>query len=195
MSQKDVIEVEYEARLMVDEKTYLSLLEKYRKEEHVELVNVNTYFDSEDKYLTNHHMVLRVREIDESKNELTLKIKGENGDEELNHILTISEYKGMLEKNILPECSAKEKLLELKIDLTKLKKITTLKTERLEVHYSDHIFVIDKNYFRNKVDFNVEVESTSKNSAISYLNDHVKEYGLSYKKGYISKSRRAILDL
>lgn len=195
MNQKDVIEVEYEARLMIDEAIYQSFLKKYRNSNCVELVNVNTYFDTIDKSLTNNHMVLRVREIDGNKRELTLKIKGQNGDEELTHQLTSNEYHNLMENNVLPNCTAKDKLLELDTNLDEIKIVATLKTERLEVHYRNHIFVIDKNYYRNKIDFNVEVESTGKNQAISLLNDHMKKYGLSYKKGYISKSRRAILDL
>ena len=64
-----------------------------------------------------------------------------------------------------------------------------------EIIEKDYVLVIDKNYFRDRVDFNVEVESTSKEKAISCLNTYFSPFGVEYKKGYISKSRRAIFSL
>ena len=65
----------------------------------------------------------------------------------------------------------------------------------MEIKYKKYTLVIDKNYFRNRVDYNVEVESFSRKAAKIYLLKHVLPFGITYKKGYVSKSRRAIYNL
>ena len=77
----------------------------------------------------------------------------------------------------------------------KLKLIVSLKTERIEIPYQNYLFVLDKNYYRNKVDFNIEVESDSKKAAKCHLIEIISEFGIEYNEDYISKSRRAILGL
>ena len=197
MHKNDFINMEYEARSMINESQYEQILSDFKKKNNKKRfsVNSNTYFDYEDLYLTNHHMVLRTRSISENQFELTLKVKGENGDKEINHLLTFNEYKDIRENVSFPNSLVKDELIKLGIDLSKLKLIADLNTERLEIFYKNHIVVIDKNYFRNRMDYNVEVESISKKSAIFELNRHFSKYEVTYKKGYISKSRRAIFDL
>ncbi len=197
MNRIDFINKEYEARVMVSEKEYLDLLRHYSKCRcpKRKIINTNTYFDYENLFLTKNHIVLRTRSISENEYELTLKIKGEESDLELNHILSKEEYKMMREKIIIPQSNVLDKLKELKIDLSKLVLLTDLTTERMEIEYKKHTLVIDKNYFRNKVDYNVEVESFSRKAAKIYLLKHVLPFGVTYKKGYVSKSRRAIYNL
>ena len=197
MKNNDFINMEYEARAMVNENQYLQILAHFlkSKENKKQFTNFNTYFDYEDLFLTNNHMVLRTRRIGDNEYELTLKIKGDKGDIEYNTSLTSNQYEEMKRSATIPDSIVKDKLLENNIDLDKLQYITDLKTDRLEVYSNNHIIVIDKNYYRNRVDYNVEVESNSKESAISVLNDTFSSFGVTYKKGYISKSRRAIFNL
>ena len=197
MTKSDYINMEYEARVMVSKEQYNAILSYYSKSRKPKsfIINENTYFDYEDLYLTEHHMVLRTRLISDSKYELTLKIKGENGDIELNYNLKIEEYENLIHNMVIPNSVVLDKLKELNIDLNKLKLITTLKTDRLEIEYSKFLLVIDKNYYRGRVDYNIEVESYSKTAAKRYLNEKLERFGVQYKNGYISKSRRAIYNL
>lgn len=197
MNKIDFINKEYEARVMVSEKEYLDLLRHYSKCRcpKRKIINTNTYFDYKNLFLTKNHMVLRTRSISENEYELTLKIKGDESDLELNHIISKEEYEKMREKIIIPQSNVLDKLKELKLDLSKLVLLTDLTTERMEIEYKKHTLVIDKNYFRNKVDYNVEVESFSRKAAKIYLLKHVLPFGITYKKGYVSKSRRAIYNL
>ena len=110
-------------------------------------------------------------------------------------ILSKEEYEKMREKIIIPQSNVLDKLKELKIDLSKLVLLTDLTTERMEIEYKKYTLVIDKNYFRNRVDYNVEVESFTRKAAKIYLLKHILPFGITYKKGYVSKSRRAIYNL
>ena len=76
---------EYETRLMLTEEQYFFIVTYYmniQPNKHF-LQNTNHYFDTDDLYLRDHHMTLRVRTINDVKSELTLKIKGRNGDDEI----------------------------------------------------------------------------------------------------------------
>ncbi len=195
MNGNDNINLEYEARVMITENQYSQIVKSYADVKHKEFTNTNHYFDYVNLYLTDNGMVLRVRNINDKKYELTLKIKGENGDKEINHPLTSKETQYILETNIIPDCNVKDELCKRNIDLSKLAQVANLKTERIEICYSEYLLVIDKNYYRNKVDFNIEVESTSKKLAKIYLNQIISLFKIENKKDYISKSRRAIYNL
>ena len=194
MNKKDFVNKEYEARVMVSELQYEQILSYYSKSYKPKeyMTNINVYFDYEDLYLTNHHIVIRTRNISENSYELTLKIKGEKSDLELNHILSKDEYENMKKEVIIPDSPILDKLKELNVDIDRLIMITELRTDRLEVQYKKHLLVIDKNYYGNTVDFNVEVESYSRNAAKRYLMQHVSRFGVEYKNGYVPKSKRAI---
>ena len=197
MEVNDNINMEYEARVMINEEQYLNIRKhylnsKYSKEE---IINENFYFDTEDLKLTSSHKVLRMRKINNSKYELTLKIKGENGDIEINHKLTDKEKDDLLENSIISYPPILDKLKESNIDPSSIRYITNLKTERLEVRLEYCLLVIDKNYYRNKIDFNLEVESSAKSLAKSQLEEIIKPFGLSIKKDYINKAKRAIYNL
>ena len=197
MTRNEFINMEYEARAMVSEKQYLDILQYYSKtkKEKRQSVNFNTYYDYLSLALTDNHIVLRTRSISNKDYELTLKIKGAKGDTEFNRLLTSKEYELMRKKVELPDCQIKYELIQKGIDLSRLTLITDLKTERYEVFYKKYIIVIDKNYYRGRVDYNVEVEASSKKDAIKLLNKKFKNFGVSYKKGYVSKSKRAIYNL
>ena len=197
MNVNDKVSMEYEARVMIGESEYLKIKEEYLNIGRIcrEFTNKNTYFDSPDLYLTHHHMVLRIREIDGLEKELTLKVKGEDGDIEITHnIESEEEYQKLLSGNI-SNLDIEKEISSRGGDIKSLGVITTLTTERVEVEFDDHLLVIDKNFYNNKVDFNLEVESTSRELAKEYLEKVISKYGIAYKKDYISKSRRAILKL
>ena len=197
MNANDNINMEYEARVMINEEQYLNVknyyLSRYKNAEII--TNENTYFDTKDLYLTEHHMVLRLRKINDDKHELTLKIQEEKGCLEINHDLTLNELDNLLNCNQLCGNEILTKLLEVGVNPNDIKLITTLKTDRVEIPFEKYLLVIDKNYYNEKVDFNLEVESTSKNNAENYLFLIISQFGIKYKKDYISKSRRAIYNL
>lgn len=197
MEVNDNINMEYEARVMINEEQYLNIREHYLNSNYLkeEIINENFYFDTKDLELTKSHKVLRMRKINNNQFELTLKINGENGDEEINHKLTDNERNQLLEKAIFSYRPILDKLKESGIDPCSIRYIACLKTERLEVKLETCLLVIDKNYYRNKVDFNLEVESSSKSLAKSQLEEIIKPFGLSIKKDYINKAKRAIYNL
>ena len=197
MNVNDNINMEYEARVMINEEQYLNIRSHYLSSglAYEKIVNENYYFDTEDLVLTNSHKVLRVRKINDEKYELTLKIQGSNGCVEINHYLTDKEKEQMMNEGIISYQPIIDKLKEYGVDPSSIKFITELKTERLEVKLNDGLLVIDKNYFRNRIDYNIEVESDSEIHAKTLLLSIISPFGVEYKKDYINKARRAIYNL
>ena len=78
MEVNDNINMEYEARVMINEEQYINIRKHYLNSKYPKevIINENFYFDTEDLKLTSSHKVLRMRKINNSKYELTLKIKG-----------------------------------------------------------------------------------------------------------------------
>ena len=197
MNVIDNMNIEYEARVMITENQYSSVLDYYLnsgKQTH-KLVNLNYYYDDDKLTISNNHHVLRLREIDDTNHELTLKIKGENGDMEISRSLTSKELNELLNQANISDIEIIDHLKEMGVDLANLKLVAKLKTERVEIQEEDYLLVIDKNYYNDKIDYNLEVESTSKNLAIERLKQVISQFGIEYKKDYISKSRRAIYNL
>ena len=197
MNVNDNINMEYEARVMITENQYSLVKDFYLnsgKECH-QLVNINYYYDDEKLTISSNNEVLRLRTIDDNKRELTLKIKGDNGDIEINRPLTLNEMNEIMEKANISDVEIINRIKELGVNLEDLKLVAKLKTERIEVQEIDYLLVIDKNYYNDKIDFNIEVESTSKSLAIDRLKEIITKFDLEYKKDYISKSRRAIYNL
>lgn len=195
MNVNDKVSMEYEARATLSEEQYQKIKDFYlSKEKEVrQLTNTNTYFDTDDLYLTFHHMVLRIRQIDNKEDELTLKIKGEKGDIEITNKLEKEAASALLNGKNIDFTNINSTLIDRGVDIDKLHVITTLTTERIEINYPDYLLVIDKNMYRDVIDYNIEVESTSRDLAAKYLLEVITPFGVEYKKDYVSKSRRAIL--
>ena len=153
-------------------------------------VLINHYFDDEDLSLRKNHYMLRIRNTDDSNYEVTLKVKGENGDleindpisnEEVNHYIKSFAYQNIEITPLINKVTSKD-----------IKYITSLKTERIEVEFDDYLFVLDKNYYSDIIDYNLEIESTSIDKANEAIKKYCDQFGMQYSKHYQSKSRRAI---
>ena len=88
------INIEYEERVMISEDHYYALLTPLlrRSNDHPFIMQTNIYIDTPDFYLKEHHMVLRIRIIQPFDVEMTLKVKGKDGDTEHNQQLTYQDY-------------------------------------------------------------------------------------------------------
>ena len=190
------IGTEFESRIMLTEEEYLNIVSFYIKqypESHF-LQNTNIYFDSNDLFLKNHHITLRVRTVNDIKCEFTLKIKGSNGDQEINDDLSKKEEDLLIRHHVFPNGHVKNYLLSLSYPLSNYHIITTLYNRRLEIQFTDHLLVIDKNQYGDVVDYNLEIEAeNSIKVAEKLLGDYIKKFQLSSRKQkYVGKAHRAI---
>ena len=189
-------EKEFETRLMIEEEQYFFIVTYYLNlypNKHF-LQNVNYYYDTDELFLRNQHMTLRVRIINEVKSELTLKIKGNNGDEEVTDGLTPKEMDMLLNQNVFPYGEVRNRLMLLPYSLDKYHLIATLFNRRLEIEFDDYTLVVDKNTYGNVIDYNIEIESKiSIEHAKEVLKEYIAKFNLKVsKEKYHGKATRAI---
>lgn len=187
---------EFEARVMLTEHEYLDIVSYYMKlyPNHHFLKNNNYYLDTSDLSLRQKHITLRIRTINNVKAELTMKIKGNNGDEEINDDITLKEMDTIIKEKVFPDGNVKNFLLSFFTPLSSYENIVVLYNRRLEIEFEDYLLVIDKNEYNNITDYNLEIESkVDINSANKILNDYIRKFNLSLgNQKYYGKATRAI---
>ena len=189
--------MEFESRIMLTETEYFEIVSFYMKQYPNKqfLQNNNIYLDSNDLFLRKKHITLRIRIINDVTSELTCKIKGQNGDEEINDNLFIKDVNLLIEHGVFPSGNVKNYLLTLARPLSEYRVITTLYNRRLEIEFPDHLLVIDKNSYNDIVDYNLEIEAKyDMNVARKYLKYYIDKFNLSLKdQPYVGKASRAIM--
>ena len=188
---------EYETRIMLTESEYFEIVSHFMRlhpNKHF-LKNTNTYFDTEDLYLRKNHITFRLRTINDIKSELTIKIKGKNGDDEISDSLNTQEAQLVLKSRVFPDGDVKNFLLTLPYTFDAYKEITTLYNVRLEIEEKDHLLVIDKNAYNDIIDYNLEIETKDGiESARRILNYYIEQFSLVNRgQKYVGKAHRAIM--
>ena len=187
---------EFESRIMLTESEYLEIVSHFLKlyPNHKFLTNNNYYFDTKDLSLRDKHITLRIRVINDVRFELTLKIKGDNGDVEINDDVSLKEKEILLKENVFPEGNVKRYLLSLPNPLSSYENIVSLYNRRLEIEHDNHLLVIDKNEYAGIIDYNLEIETKDDiNLAKKLLGEYVKKFNLSLgNQKYYGKAHRAI---
>lgn len=171
--------VEYEERVLISENDYKKVIDDVTKQNRpiTNCVIENIYLDNNNFFVYHNKMMLRIRHTNGENEELTLKIRNQDGsnreiNETLNHHLIIDK--------------------ELDGKLEDYKPVTKLITERMEAKYDNYLLVIDKNYYDDIIDYDLEIEASSQEIALSIIKDYCKQYDLIYKDNYQTKSHRAI---
>ena len=188
---------EYETRIMLTESEYFEIVSHYMRLHPNKqfLKNTNIYFDTEDLFLRKNHITFRIRIINDVKSEITIKIKGANGDDEINDSLTGKDVELFLKERSLPEGDVRNFLLSLPYTFDAYKEITTLYNVRLEIEEDDHLLIIDKNIYNDITDYNLEIETADNiESARKWLDYYTQKFSLANRgQKYVGKAHRAIM--
>ncbi len=183
---------EFEKRVMLSEKEYFKILNDIKNSfpNTPFIYQKNRYFDTDDFLISNKHSTLRIRSYFPDKREITLKVKDQDCDLEINEPLSLFWLRQIIDSHRFPDNQVKTKLLELNIDINKINFLGILETRRLEISYSTHTLVLDVNNYLGVSDYDLEVEASSLQEAEKYIQVYCNKYNLTYKKDYLSKSRR-----
>lgn len=188
---------EFESRIMLTESEYFEIVSHYMRlyPNKSFLKNVNVYFDTEELDLRKRHITLRVRIINDTWCELTAKIKGMNGDDEINDDINLIQANELIKEGKFPDGNVKSFLLTLPYTLDLYKQIAILNNLRLEIENEDHLLVIDKNIYGDNTDYNLEIEAKdSIEKAKTLLNAYILQFNLANRgQKYVGKAHRAIL--
>ncbi|MHC0036684.1 CYTH domain-containing protein [Pseudoneobacillus sp. C159] len=149
--------------LEIEFKNLLTKLEYEKIKTHFQLDNsqfllqVNHYFDTPTFSLKEKHSALRIRKKADDF-ELTLKQPASVGLLETNQILTAEQAHLAITENIIPDGEIIQLIHSLKIDSNTLRFFGTLSTIRAEWEYRSGLLVLDRSYYLNTEDYELEYE-------------------------------------
>ena len=151
-------EIEIEFKNLLTKDQYASLFEKYDLKNSGEIINKNFYYDDADESFKKIGAALRIRYTNK-KTEMTLKVKGETQNVEINVPLDEKYPKEPTVLPILPnEIIAELERMSVKIKTPML--IQKIETLRHEVTLEEGLLVLDETTFINDiVDYELEFET------------------------------------
>lgn len=171
------MEMEYEAKALIDEKQFEELLKTLPISQVKEQTNV--YFETKDEYFKQRNSALRMRSVNDTF-KLMLKVREEHGNEEYNFPITRQEYS--------------HAVMTGKVDLSKFKlpfglelssfETITMHTTRYVCIWNHHTIEIDKTEMGLVTDFEIEVEAESMDQANDIMASFCKHFNLRIKKSY-----------
>ena len=171
--------IEYEERVMISKGDYNKVIDHIKKEKlsYKESFILNVYLDNASGFIYKNKMMIRIRTTNGKDTELTLKIKNKDGsNREINE--TLNKHP-LIDK-------------ELEGNFNEYHEVAKLITERIEIEKEDYLFVLDKNIYHGKIDYDIEIEANSQQKAYEILKMYCDKYNLKYKENYKTKSHRAI---
>lgn len=181
--------IEIEAKVLLSKKDYEKLLEsitfdpKVKKQE-------NFFLDSKERELKKYNIMVRLRKRDGYK--LTLKAPLSEGLLEKNQKINETDAQKLIEKNVFPQGEIYDFLEMLHINISHLKILASLATERQETTFNGYPINISKNTYGKKVDYELEADSDSRQKSEGIIKDICSKYDIKFKLNTLSKENRAI---
>lgn len=163
-------EVEIEFKNLLTQQEYEGLKGRFFTENSVPVTQENYYFDTKDFSLKKASCALRIR-IKEDDAEMTLKTPFEGHHTETTVDMSTEEARELSAEGSfsVPEAIVSVLKQEDILISQDVIKIGQLKTERLEVEKPHVIIVLDKNFYSDKVDYELEIEADSKSAGEAFF--------------------------
>ena len=149
--------LEIEFKTLLSEENYQKLLPLFLANPSVK--QDNYYFDTPDFAIKQAKMALRIRTYHDYA-ELTVKIPQDDtiGNWEYNQKLTLVQSQNIISGEALPEGEIKDLLTQKGIQITHLKPLGKLTTVRYELKNNIGLLALDKSYYFNTIDYELEIE-------------------------------------
>lgn len=172
-------EMEFEAKNLLSEQEYQLLLTHFKNNQ--PKTQINYYFETEDFLLKSKGAALRIRELN-NQSVLTLKQPKQSGLLETHVKLTEKVKNQWLNGNpvVIPQFEVH--LNALGLDPKKLKYWGKLTTDRIEIIKGQTTIVLDKSYYNNMIDYELEIEADTLDKANHQLDQLLKTYRIERKE-------------
>lgn len=181
--------IEIEAKALITQDEYRKIVKAFP--ECRRYSQTNYYIDNDERILAKEGIALRIREKN-CKYVLTLKTPLSQGLLEKNESIDEEAFKAFLEKGEFPNVDEVRFLTMLDIDVSSLKILTSLTTDRVDVNYKDGLLSIDRNFYSGKTDYEIEFEYNSMDAAERILGDLLREHDIPFHINKTPKVRRAL---
>ncbi|MCE7794856.1 CYTH domain-containing protein [Salipaludibacillus sp. CUR1] len=175
-------EIEIEFKNLIDRKKYEELLSCYQSSRTPVYTQVNHYFDTDKLSLKDKKSALRVR-YKKGAYILTLKQPYETGLLETHQQLSEEEFSSLKEHGSLSEGDVFNQLSQLlEENVPKLDYLGQLTTERTEISLKEGLLVLDKSYYFDHVDYEIEFECEEFASGKQAFKQLLNEWDLSWNE-------------
>ena len=181
--------LECEIKSMINEQQYLYLYNKYFHLGKL-IKQENIYFNDRNDILKNLKICLRIRTKQDSIN-LYVKAPIKEGNLEIKQPIDSFTRQQLIQKCILPNGEIKDYLHQINVDEKDLYLSGSLITERLSFLDGKYLICIDKSYYKNIVDYEIEIEGPTLLEAEQYAKSWFKKENIPFKGDNIPKSVRA----
>lgn len=165
-------EFEFEAKLLITEEDFKNLINKYDLKNRY-FTQVNYYFETEDNFFEKNNCALRIRNK-EDEIQLTIKVSTEKNNVEYHTDITVDDFNQIMESRAIDlknySCPFDHSFSNLQVRI--------IQTDRYNIGFEDHFIEIDRTTFNETVDYEIEVESTSKDRAKEILSKFAENSGL-----------------
>lgn len=172
------IEIEYKVLLTKEQYEKLETAFPFPK---IPFKQVNHYFETDTFALKSHRSALRIREK-EGKYTLTLKEVQTEGILETHDKLTEEEFRSWINGQVIPKENTSKRLRKLSVDLSKLKYFGSLTTERKTFSEGNIHYFLDKSFYHDKVDYELEIEAPNKEIGLKVFQSILEQYEIERKK-------------
>lgn len=181
--------IEIEAKALVRSEDYKKLAKAFRG--NPRYVQTNHYIDTEDRLLAKEGLAIRIREKGPNY-ELTLKTPFRKGfSRRTSRSLATNSPSSATSANSRRRTSPVSSC-RLDVDVTKLKILTSLKTERIDVEYQGGLLSLDRNTYSGRIDYEIEFEYNSMVGAQKIMTDLFAEHDIPLTFSTASKVQRAM---
>lgn len=119
----------------------------------------NIYFDTSDFALAKQKKALRIR-LKAQEIELTLKEAVVKANLEITDYLQTNDVELIFKTHTLPDGDVKKRLKLLNISM-EFYKIAELTTERYEFKFGDDLIALDKSFYYDHIDYEIELETNN----------------------------------
>lgn len=140
----------------------------------------NYYIDTLNFDLKSHQSALRIRVKDDSY-EMTLKVPAEVGLMEYNFDTMVEpKLNKHIKRQDLPQ-DILNQLLRMDVDIDALIVLGDLTTERIEKEINGNLLVLDKNYYLDFQDFELEYEVNDYNEGLVQFESILNQFNINHK--------------
>ena len=155
-------EIEIEFKNLLKESEYLTLLNNLFDSSSQEYFQKNVYFDTKEYVLKEHLCALRIR-LKDSYAEMTLKTPFNGHHKELNMTMDKEDAEEFIQNGVFTVPEEINNILndENIPSIHTVNRIADLKTKRIEKSTDEGLIVLDKSWYSDTIDYELEVESHS----------------------------------
>lgn len=169
-------EIEIEFKVLLSENKFNQILSALNFPAEA-FTQVNYYFETPDFKLKKNNSALRIRKKNSSY-VVTLKEPHPEGILETHDHISESDFDKAINDNYLSAPNCIKQLNKKDISIKNIEYVGSLTTERYEFTDEKLIYVLDKSFYNNTIDYELEIEAPSKAIGLKIFNELITKFNI-----------------